>query len=104
MSETKAPQGIIAIITDPSGHVSATAADFRVGPAAGFSQRGIQENRATSEAWRGVIRARCDSQIADAFIATSLDLRSVRHQLQVSGWTQTVVPIGYEAKAEGKDV
>ena len=96
MSNNTKPQGVLVIVADPTGRITASVSDFTLGGSAGFRQREMQERRAVNQVWRKVIDSRCDAEIAAAIFATSLEGRNIREQLKISNWTQTVITIGYE--------
>jgi len=90
---SKEPQGVIAIMTTPEGHVIATAADFDRQSYGGFKLWEAQRMRAKKQAIYATIRAYCSDAIVEAI--DSYLSEQIGEALRRKGHTLTLRAIGY---------
>ena len=88
----EAVTGAVCIITDPEGHVFATAVDTDQGAPAGLSVTDAQKDRAGRAAWRAALFAGCNADMARAVQCFSLPAFSNR--LVAMGWKETFRTFG----------
>lgn len=93
MTEKPNPQGIIAIMTAPDGHVIATAADFNRSGMGGCTLWEAQMWRARDQVKWATVRAYCSSIVIDAI--DSYTMTQIADALLRKGHKLTLRAIGY---------
>lgn len=96
MSDEKTiePQGVIAIMTLPTGHVAATVADFERQGYGGFKLWEAQKHRACDAVKRKAVRVYC-SEIVTAHLETYTLDRIAEDLISRGKWRITCRSIGY---------
>lgn len=96
MSEEKKiePQGVIAIMTLPTGHVAATHADFERQSYGGFKLWEAQKHRAGDAVKRKAVREYCSDIITQHLETYTMD-RIAEDLLHRGKWRVTYRVIGY---------
>lgn len=92
--KTIEPQGVIAIMTLPTGHVAATHADFERSGYGGFKLWEAQKHRAGDAVKRKAVRVYC-SEIVTAHLETYTVDRMAEDLMQRGKWRVTYRAIGY---------
>lgn len=95
MAEPKAnePQGVIAIVTSPDGHVIATVADFARDGYGGCKLWEAQRMRATKFVWWEVVKAYSSPVLSDDLGDYLLD--QIGEALRRKGHKLTLRAVGY---------
>jgi hypothetical protein len=88
------PQGIIAIMTLPTGNVAATHADFERQGYGGFKLWEAQKHRAGDAVKRMAVRAYCSEMVTQHLESYTLD-RIAEDLMQRGKWRVTYRAIGY---------
>jgi hypothetical protein len=91
-------QGIVAVCTDPEGHVIASVSDFDPCRYGGFTRRQAQEYRASRALHRAVVAAYCSDRITP-FIDEH-DAQRIANSMERKGWRFTRIPVGYDDDGE----
>ena len=94
MTEKTDPQGVIAIMTLPTGHVAATHADFERQGYGGFKLWEAQKHRAGDTVKRMAVRAYCSEMVTQHLESYTLD-RVAEDLMQRGKWRITYRAIGY---------
>ena len=96
MSEEKKiePQGVIAIVTLPTGHVAATNADFERQGYGGFKLWEAQKHRAGDAAKRKAVREYCSDIVFQHLETYTID-RIADDLFSRGKWRMTYRAIGY---------
>lgn len=89
------PQGVIAIMTLPTGHVAATHADFERQGYGGFKLWEAQKHRARDAVKRQAVRAYCSEIVTAHLESYTLD-RIAEDLIQRGKWRVTCRAIGYD--------
>jgi len=89
------PQGVIAIMTLPTGHVAATHADFERQGSGGFKLWEAQKHRAGDAVKRKAVRAYCSEIVTKHLESYTLD-RVAEDLMQRGKWRITYRAIGYD--------
>lgn len=87
------PNGIVAILTAPDGHVVATATDFDRSSSGGVSMQEAQEYRAKMRLKREAVAAYCSGTIVAALDQYLIE-RIVERLVSSGGHKLTVIPVG----------
>ena len=89
------PQGVVAVLIAPDGHVIASVNDFTIGGAAGFEQYDTQKIRAQRQLSLMVLQETCAPYIAKAVDSYQADriMDSLCHN---QGFRVEVIAIGYD--------
>ena len=93
--KTTEPQGVIAIMTLPTGHVAATHADFERQGYGGFKLWEAQKHRAGDAVKRKAVRAYC-SEIVTAHLESYTIDQMASNLMQRGKWRITYRAIGYD--------
>lgn len=88
------PQGVIAIMTLPTGHVAATHADFERQGYGGFKLWEAQRIRAGDAVKRKAVRVYCSEMVTQHLESYTLD-RVAEDLMQRGKWRVTYRSIGY---------
>lgn len=98
MSEEARPPGVVAVCTDPRGHVIAHACCFDTDGAGGFTLLENQRRVALSRLRDEVIAAYCSEVILPAISTARRD--DICHGLRHRGWTFTAQPVNHPPGAD----
>lgn len=90
---SEGPNGVVAILTAPDGHVVATATDFDRSSSGGVSMREAQEYRAKLRLKREAVAAYCSAALVNALDQYLLE-RIVERLISNGGHKLTVIPVG----------
>lgn len=94
MAQSKAPQGVVAILTDPTGHVIASVTDFDRSGYGGCTLREAQEMRVKQQLAFAVMRAYCSEAILGVF--DNYQCAEVLNRLvRQKGYTKTIIAVGH---------
>lgn len=88
------PKGVVAIYTDPDGHVIASATDFNKTGMGGCTLQETQSYRAKAALAGNVVRAYCSTALTDAL--SNYLCQQILEALQEKGGKVTILPIGGE--------
>jgi len=94
VSDQPEPQGVIAILTGPDGHVYAVGTDFSTSYPSGYSIKEAQERRAKRMMADLFIEKYCLTLIAKAMSNNTAD-QIIANLCQRDGFRRTVKYIGY---------
>lgn len=91
----KNAQGVVAVFTDPSGHVAASVSDFRPDTYGGFKKAEAQEHRARVAIAHEVVRVYCSDLIVKAMGSYECEqlLRKLTGEMKC---TVSYVRVGYD--------
>lgn len=89
------PQGVIAIMTLPTGHVAATHADFERQGYGGFKLWEAQKLRAGDAVKRKAVHAYCGEMVTQHLESYTID-KVVEDLMRRGKWRVTYRAIGYD--------
>lgn len=96
-TKTKSPQGVVAVLIAPDGHVVAHGADFDRSGYGGFTMLQAQTMRAEQMVKREAIRAMCNAAFAKAACEYSgSGPRIIDDMCRAHGYRIEIIRIGYE--------
>lgn len=98
MSDGREPQGVIAIMTQPDGHVIATAADFDRSGYGGFKLWQAQQIRARDAVKGKAVRAYCSDILFNSLERYTIEKIAEDLLSRKGGHKITIRAIGYPSE------